>query len=494
MMKLILKISLAAAFIFGTATWADWQPQEENWYGVTIDGAKSGWAKEVIETDVNLIRTSKTQEMTLSRGGIVISIKTSTEFIETADGAPVSVKSTQEAMGQSSETTWVFKKDNIEMTSVAGGTPILKAIDLPESNWLTPQGVRRLFVSKLKDGVDEITYQTMSPEIGPKVVTIMMKKLGAEDQDILGETVPVTIWETSNDIMPMVGTETYTNDGIGVESKMDAGIGIFQSTIMSQHEAMSPLNEIPELMVSLFVEPSEPIQNGAIQRTLTLKVKAKDGSKLSLPTSGAQRAVEQEDGSVVLQINLDSPAVATESELNNKEYLAASALCDGTDQVVAAIAAEAIEDLPIYATDLEKALALRSKVFTFIKDKNMSTAFASASQTARDKKGDCSEHGVLLCGLLRSVGIPSRGVMGMVYVPNYHAPNGVFGWHMWSQALIGGKWIDLDATLQLPYTVGHIATTTTSLADDTFAAEMGSLITTIGNLEVEVVMDDTYSP
>ena len=117
--------------------------------------------------------------------------------------------------------------------------------------------------------------------------------------------------ETSNDIMPMVGTETYTNDGIGVESKMDAGIGIFQSTIMSQHEAMSPLNEIPELMVSLFVEPSEPIQNGASQRTLTLKVKAKDGSKLSLPTSGAQRAIEQEDGSVVLQINLDSPAVAT---------------------------------------------------------------------------------------------------------------------------------------------------------------------------------------
>ena len=174
-MKLILKISLAAAIIFGTATWADWQLQEENWYGVTIDGAKSGWVKEVIETDGNLIRTSKTQEMTLSRGGIVISIKMATEFIETSDGKPVSVKSTQEAMGQSSETTWVFKKDNIEMTSIAGGTPILKAIDLPESNWLTPREVRRLFLSKLKDGVDEITYQTMSPEIGPKVVTIMMK-------------------------------------------------------------------------------------------------------------------------------------------------------------------------------------------------------------------------------------------------------------------------------------------------------------------------------
>ena len=494
MMKLILKVFLAVAIIIGTTTWADWQPREESWYGVTIDGVKSGWAKEIVEVEDDLIRTSKTQEMTLSRGGIVISIKISTEFIETVDGNPVSVKSTQEAMGQSSETTWVFKNDTIEMTSIAGGSPILKAIDLSDTNWLTPQGVRSLFVSKLKDGVDEITYQTMSPELGPKVVTILMKKLGKENRDVLGETVPVTIWETSNDILPMVGTETYTNDGIGVESKMDAGIGIFQSTIMSQHEAMSPLNEIPELMVSLFVEPNRPIQNDASQIKLTLKVSTKDGSKLSLPTAGAQHATVLDDGSVVLQINLDSPALATEKELNNKEYLAASALCDGTDQAVAAIAAEAMKNLTADATDLDKALALRSKVFTFIDDKNMSTAFASASQTARDKKGDCSEHGVLLCGLLRSVGIPSRGVMGMVYVPEFYAANGVFAWHMWSQALIDGKWIDLDATLQLPYTVGHIATTTTSLADDTFAAEMGGLIATIGNLEVEVVTADINSP
>ena len=114
-MQLILKVSLAVAIVFGTATWADWQPQEENWYGVTIDGDKSGWAKELVETDGNLIRTSMSQEMTLSRGGIVISIKMATEFIETSDGKPVSVKSTQEAMGQSSETTWIFKKETIEI-------------------------------------------------------------------------------------------------------------------------------------------------------------------------------------------------------------------------------------------------------------------------------------------------------------------------------------------------------------------------------------------
>ena len=120
----------------------------------------------------------------------------------------------------------------------------------------------------------------------------------------------------------------------------------------------------------------------------------------------------------------------------------------------------------------------------------MSTAFASASQTARSKRGDCTEHGVLLCGLLRASGIPSRGVMGMVYVPEIGGPNGVFGWHMWSQALIDGKWIDLDATLPVPFTVGHITTLTSSLADEDFATEMGGILPTIGNLKVDVLAED----
>ena len=80
--------------------------------------------------------------------------------------------------------------------------------------------------------------------------------------------------------------------------------------------------------------------------------------------------------------------------------------------------------------------------------------------------------------------------MGMVYIQNYGGPNGVFGWHMWSQALIDNKWVDLDATLHTPFSVGHIATLTSSLSDEDFGAEMGGIIATIGNLEVEIVDDE----
>lgn len=489
-MKLIHNLFILLTVVISSSISADWTTLEESWYSVTIDGKKSGWAHEVVavESETGELKSSNEQNMTLSRGGIEISITVTSIFIETADGKPISVDSTQEAMGQSQSTSWKFSETELEMTTAAGGDPIVKKVPLPTETWLTPQAVKRMFTKKMSEGVSAITYQTMAPELGPSVITVVMTKLGESTQNVLGEERKVSSWETVNDKMPVVGTEYYTSEGLSIGSYMNAGFGVIENKLMSKHDALSPVNEVPELMVSLFVEPSKPIDNEATQ--LTLSITSKDGSALTLPSVGAQRATNNEDGSVNLVVDLDSPLAATKDELADENYLSASALCDGTDEAVIAIATDALSGLPSDASEMDKALTLRTKVYDFIEEKGMSTAFASASQTARDKKGDCSEHGVLLCGVLRASGIPSRGVMGLVYVPKYGAPNGVFGWHMWSQALVDGKWIDLDATLQTPYSVGHIATMTTSLSDEDFAAEMSGIIATIGNLEVEVVEEE----
>jgi len=239
-----------------------------------------------------------------------------------------------------------------------------------------------------------------------------MTKKGESTQNVLGNEEIVSAWETVNDKMPIVGTEFYTSTGLSVGSSMNAGFGAIENMLMSKHDALSPVNEVPELMESLFVEPNKPIKSDA--RQLTMSVSTKDGSKVALPSVGSQTATSKEDGSVVLVVDLDTSIAATKQEIADENYLTASALCDGTDEAVIAIAKDALSKLPQDASDMDKALVLRTKVFEYIDEKDMSTAFASASQTARDKKGDCSEHGVLLCGLLRASGIPSRGVMGMV--------------------------------------------------------------------------------
>ncbi len=67
-----------------------------------------------------------------------------------------------------------------------------------------------------------------------------------------------------------------------------------------------------------------------------------------------------------------------------------------------------------------------------------------------NRAGDCNEHATLMTALLRSAGIPSRMVAGLVY------KDGRFYYHAWNEAFISG-WVSLDATLnQIPVDATHI--------------------------------------
>ena len=61
---------------------------------------------------------------------------------------------------------------------------------------------------------------------------------------------------------------------------------------------------------------------------------------------------------------------------------------------------------------------------------------------------------------------------------------------MWTQALIDGRWLDLDATLPDfvgPFHAGHIATGTSAQEHGGMDAEWTSLVGLIGNVRIEIV-------
>jgi hypothetical protein len=76
----------------------------------------------------------------------------------------------------------------------------------------------------------------------------------------------------------------------------------------------------------------------------------------------------------------------------------------------------------------------------------------SALETLETRVGDCNEHSTLFAALARSVGVPTRLVVGLVYV------KGRFGYHAWNEVLTADGWLSVDATWgQLPVDVGHLA-------------------------------------
>ena len=58
---------------------------------------------------------------------------------------------------------------------------------------------------------------------------------------------------------------------------------------------------------------------------------------------------------------------------------------------------------------------------------------------------------------------------------------------MWTQGLVGGRWVDFDATLPRRYHAGHVLTATASFSDGGLGAELASMLQLIGNLEIDVV-------
>ena len=72
--------------------------------------------------------------------------------------------------------------------------------------------------------------------------------------------------------------------------------------------------------------------------------------------------------------------------------------------------------------------------------RDLGTVFGTASQTLASGRGDCTEHAVLLAACLRSRGIPSRLVAGIVPSSDRML------FHLWTEAYLN-RWCMLDATL-----------------------------------------------
>jgi len=255
----------------------------------------------------------------------------------------------------------------------------------------------------------------------------------------------------------------------------------------------------PELLGSTFITPDKPIENSMKATTATLKLTMKNGEPLSLPTAGAQRAEKGgTPATVLLKVNINDNVEASHAEITDKAYTEASPIVDSTDALVMKHAERAVKraarfiDADATAPDkgmTKKAEALRAYVHKHINRKGMQTAFASASETINTREGDCSEHGVLLCAMLRAEGIPARVATGLVYADAFSGHESIFGWHMWTQALIDNRWVDFDATLPPPtrYNAAHVLTATSSLADGLSGTDMASIIPMLGNLDIEVV-------
>jgi hypothetical protein len=120
-------------------------------------------------------------------------------------------------------------------------------------------------------------------------------------------------------------------------------------------------------------------------------------------------------------------------------YLRPNAMITSKDDMVVSLSKKAVGN----AVDpWDKSVRIVKWVSRNFRNTNFETAFAAASEVARNLSGDCTEYAVLTAAMCRAAGVPTRVVVGLLYVDRL----GGFGFHMWNEVYVNRRWVAIDAT------------------------------------------------
>lgn len=269
---------------------------------------------------------------------------------------------------------------------------------------------------------------------------------------------------------------------------------IQQTTVRTTEDrAKAPATTAPvDLGDSTLVAVAPPLENAHESRKIRYRVQLAEGdAATAFPVSEGQAVKKLDDGTAEITVQavrpdtlLPSGFTPTPPTDRERRPNAVVQSDDPEVQKLAAAAAPGETDPWKVAVALEALVRQKMNAAAFGAGFDFSKAFATAAETARTLRGDCTEHAVLLCALLRARDIPARTVMGLVYVPRSQA----FGYHLWTEAWIHDRWIPLDATLGQGGTSAAYLKLTDAHLDgvDSFTAFL-PLLKIVGRLKIEVL-------
>lgn len=482
----------AAILLYVLAPLAAFAQTADRWYVVEMMGGKAGWMHTFdLETDTTVTTTSKTH-FSLARGGAGLSITIESEFVEGRDGKPISMKAVQKLGKNEIISEYTFTPEGIRLKSTQEGETTERTLPNPEGTWLAPAAAERYVQQRFKSGAKEITVRTMDPSNGPTVVTAVRTGFEPEKLTIAGRELDVVKTVVEMSVMPGAKSTEYIDaEGELVKSRTLVGGLAVTMTRSTREEAIAEgAGPSPEVMTSTFIYPDKPIDNPRQVKQAVLVLSVPEEPLPEVPATGSQRVEKVDATTLRLTIRADTFDPAPDADTKDPAYLAATTMCDSNDEQVKRLAAVALQ--AVGEDKAKRAEMLRRFVHLHITKKNLNVGFASASEVARDRAGDCSEHGVLLAAVLRADGIPARVVSGLVYADGFAGAKQIFGYHMWAQALLtidgAPRWVDLDATLpaSTPFDATHITLGTSALAEGDLTSGMVSVAGAMGRLKVKV--------
>lgn len=467
----------------------------DEWFELHMGGGKIGYAHNTTAREKDRIITSTEFHIKIGRADQPVVMDTMQKSFETILGEPLGFESEMRFSQVKSAMRAAIKDGKITIVSSQFGMDQTQVFDYPKDAILA-WGLFREQVTRGFAPGTKYSLKTYSAELRlDDAVTAHVsvgdwEEFAVRDRKLKGQKVTVTL-EAPTGSLDMVSW--VNKDGLPLRSRVAMpGMGDMEMYSVSQAEALAAF--VPtEMFMTTVLKANRRIDPDKTQ-TIRYRIRAKsEASDLgSIPQTDSQKVTKVDDATVDVTVSRLShasgsgtPAPSAADDPKLSEYLASNLMMNTKDDKLIELARKAAgsERDPMVLAD-----KLRRFVTEYVETKSLNVGFASASEVARTREGDCSEHGVLLAALGRLSGLPSRVAVGLAYVPIFGGQDDIFGYHLWTQFYIGGKWVDFDAALrESDCSPIRITFAVSSLKDSGIADLSLPMIGKIGAIDLEIM-------
>lgn len=465
------------------------QPEETEYFALFLEGKKVGYAIQDRAVENSKVTTTVELEITLSRTGIPVSIQTKAVSFETTNGKPLGFE-LEQTLGLIATKTIATIDEQGKLIINAGQQQI-------ESQWpsgaIMNEGMRLLLLKHgLKEGTS-YTAKIFEPST-MQAINVEVEVGSKQNVDLLGRVVALTM-VSSTASLPQFGSITgteYYDDDLRLQKSVMPIMGMTIEQVACTKEFALGENDVLEVVEKMFLASPQPLKNVGSAESITYQLSRTDETaEFMIPSNDNQKVQKLPDGDVIITVKpVVAPAGTGFPYKGNDtailEAIEPTRFLQSNDEQIVKLARRAVGRTKDAA---EAAKKIEAFVAGYINNTSLSVGYASASEVAQSKQGDCTEFAVLTAALCRAVGIPAQVVAGIAYVDDFAGMRG-FGGHAWTQAYIGGKWIGLDAAFKGTgrggYDAGHIALATGNGEPGDFL----NLATTLGRFKIEKVTVD----
>lgn len=450
----------------------------EDWYGLYMNGHKSGYQVSTISVaDDGAATFSEDAHFKVTMAGQPQDMRIFSKRVYAPEGNLKSIEAQIDDPRASTKFACRVEGEELVMHTIIGKD--MKQIRLPRPKETLQDALKhvRMLNSNAKIG-DEITYTFFEP-FYQKELTAVSKIVGVEDRMFEGVSTKVYRIRTTT-VELGIESESYVAEG---GKTLEDIIADKIKTRLEPKEIAKDVSYSNDVIVSNAALVENAISGARTRDIIALRLA---GPLTKEHIFNDERQTLTADGTgfrfVGKRVSLKDlkPVTVPVTAPEVQEWLKPSTFVQSDNPELIKKAQEIIGD----EKDAKKiADKLCQWVYANVHT-TYSARLTNALEVLENLEGDCTEHTILFVGLARAAGLPAREVAGLIYVDDsVGAPKG-FYFHQWATVWVG-KWIDVDPTFNQPQAdVTHI-----KLAEgDPFT--QAKLLPLIGQIQVQVAEEE----